>query len=135
MKRTDVAFSLAFSTAMSMAASQASKDGKPAETIKKLVVLSLKAGAAFNAGAGITPEIEQLAQDAELVKLAKEEDQTVADAIELLEKMSNPPVEPEGVFQMLRRMRGRPNTEIAAAAKQLLVKAGWTETDVDAFSF
>ncbi len=86
MKRTDVAFSLAFSTAMSLAASQASKEGKPESTIKKLVVLSLKAGAAFNAGTGLTPEIEQLAQDAELVALAKEEDPAVADAIELLEK-------------------------------------------------
>lgn len=86
MKRTDVEFSLAFSTAMSLAASRASSDKKAPETIKKLVVLSLKAGSAFVAGTGLTPEIEQLAQDAELVAMVKEEDPSVADAIELMEK-------------------------------------------------
>lgn len=89
MKRTDTAFSLAFSTAMSMAATQASKDGKPAETIKKLVVLSLKAGAAYIAGTGLTPEIEQLAQDAELVALAKKDDPNAADAIDMMEKLEH----------------------------------------------
>lgn len=86
MKRTDVQFSLAFSTAMSQVATEASKEGKPDGTIKKLVVLSLKAGSAFVAGSGITPEIETLVADPELVALAKEEDPSIADVVELLEK-------------------------------------------------